>query len=255
MREHKNLSGSEIKKQYGLVVEYHNKYLKKYGVTLPKLFDKSKKFTKNALALVYLSWGYPKTRNVSKTEITQFMRRFYPNINDIQQPRHLGAQDGWWIVAGGRDNIVVTIPRGYYQLYTLEQPYPSFKKGHRVSDIKNWEELKASYGYRCATCGSREGEPHFHWPGTKTKLQKSHKNPDRPLVAGNIIPQCQKCNRADRNRWVYDDKGRVIKLAKASFVKNFDRDVRWKIYQILYREFKGINPNKQNVKENKKFNK
>ena len=175
------------------------------------------------------------------------MRQFYPETNDVQQARHLGAQKGWWIVAGGRDNIVVEIERGYYFLYTLEKPYPAFH-GHRVNDTSNWEELKSQYGYRCATCGSTEGQPNIHWPGTKTKLQKSHKNPNKPLVAGNIIPQCQKCNRADRNRWVYDDRGRVIKLAKPSFVKNFDKDVRWKIYRILFEEFKGINPYEENHK-------
>lgn len=255
MNQYKDLSKSEIKKQYSLISEYHNKYLKKCGVTLPKLYDKNRKFTKNALVLVYLSFGYPRTEKVSKTELTEFMRIFYPSVNDVQQARHLGAQQGWYILAGGRDNIVLEIKRGYYQLYTLEQPYPGFKKGHRQKETGNWKEIKANYSYRCATCGSREGEPHLHWSDTKTKLQKSHKDPNKPLVAGNIIPQCQKCNMADRDRWVYDDKGRVIKLAKPSFVKNFDNNVRWKIYQILYQEFKGINPNKQDVKNNKKFNK
>ena len=68
-------------------------------------------------------------------------------------------------------------------------------------------------------------------------------DPNKPLVAGNIIPQCQKCNRADRNRWVYDEKGRVIKLADANFVRNFDKDVREKIYRLLDKEFNGKNPN------------
>jgi hypothetical protein len=246
MKKNKTLSKNEIIKQYQLIKEYYNKYLKRYRVVLPRLYDKNKKFTKNALVLVYLSIGYPKTRKISKTEITQFIRNFYPTVNDVQQPRHLGAQDGWWIAAGGRDNIVMKIKRGYYQLYTLERPYPAFKKEHRLSDTSDWEEIKSRYSYRCATCGSKEGEPHFHWPGTKTKLQKSHKDPNKPLIAGNIIPQCQKCNRADRNRWVYDDKGRVIKLAKPSFVKNFDKEVRYKIYKILYKEFKAKNPNKKN---------
>jgi len=237
MKNHIKLTKREIKKQYNLIKDYHKKYLKKYGVILPKLYDTKKEFTKNALVLVYLSLGYPKTKIVSKTELTEFIRFFDSKVNDVQQARHLGAQDGWWIVAGGRDNIVINIKRGAYQLYTLERPYPNFKKGHRKSDTGDWKELKAQYGYRCATCGSREGEPHFHWSGTKTKLQKSHKDPNKPLVAGNIIPQCQKCNRADRNRWVYDDKGRVIKLADPSFVKNFDKEVRRKIYQILCKEF------------------
>ena len=71
-------------------------------------------------------------------------------------------------------------------------------------------------------------------------------NPNKPLVAGNIISQCQKCNRADRNRWIYDEKGRVIKLADSNFVRNFDKDVRRKIYKILHKEFnkKNSNPKK-----------
>jgi len=235
----------KIERQYGLIKEYHEKYLKKFGVKIPALKDASGNYTKNALVLVYLSFGYPKTKEITKTELTQFVRGFYPETNDVQQARHLGAQDGWWIVAGGRDNIVVKVRRGNYILYTLEKPYPSFKKGHRTTQTDDWDKIKKGYGFRCATCGSREGEPHFHWTGTKTILQKSHKDPNKPLIAGNIIPQCQKCNRADRNRWVYDDKGRVIKLADPNFVKNFDKNVRWKIYTILYGEFKGKNPDEK----------
>lgn len=242
--EKAKLTDEEITTQYKLIEEYHKKYLEKLGVKMPKLNNGDGKFTMNALVLVYLSIGYPKTRIVSKTELTSFIRNFYPEVNDVQQARHLGAQDGWWIVAGGRDNIVAKVDRGSYQLYTLEQPYPSFKKGHRIIDTDNWDEIKQQYGNRCATCGSQEGQPHLHWTATKTILQKSHKDPNKPLVKGNIIPQCQKCNRADRNRWVYDDMGRVIKLADASFVRNFDKDVREKIYRILYDEFKGVNPNK-----------
>ncbi|HNV97470.1 MAG TPA: hypothetical protein PKL13_04185 [bacterium] len=231
------LSNEQIEKQYDLISNYHDKYLKQFNVKLPKLKDANGKYTNNALVLVYLSLDYPKTKIVSKTEITQFIREYYPDVNDVQQPRHLGAQDGWWIVAGGRDNIVLEVPKGSYQLYSLQEPYPDFKKGHRISETDDWDEIKAKYGFRCATCGSQENKPHLHWSGTKTKLQKSHMDPNKPLVAGNIISQCQKCNRADRNRWVYDEKGRVIKLADAKFVKNFDKEVRYKIYKILHKEF------------------
>lgn len=237
MRDFKKLTKKEVIEQYKFIKEYHKKFLKQYGVKLPKLYTKNKNFTKNALTLVCLSTGYPKTRVITKTELTKFIRIFYPDTPDVQQARHLGAQEGWWIIAGGRDNIVVKINRGSYQLYSLERPYPDFKKGHRKENVKSWDELKARYGYRCATCGSKEGEPHFHWSGTRTKLQKSHMDPNKPLVSGNIIPQCQKCNRQDRNRWVYDSKGRVIKLADASFVRNFDKNVRHKIYKILKKEF------------------
>lgn len=241
------LSNEEVEKQYAIIADYHEKFLKQCGVSMPKLKN-GNKYTKDALVLVYLSIGYPKTRKITKTELTYFMRSFYPEVNDVQQARHLGAQDGWWIVAGGRDNIVLKVEKGAYQLYTMQEPYPDFKKGHRTSETGNWEDIKAQYGYRCATCGSQENKPNLNWSGTKTVLQMGHMDPNKPLVGGNIIPQCQKCNRADRNRWVYDEKGRVIKLADANFVRNFDKDVRWKLYKILYNEFKGQNPYEESKK-------
>ncbi len=232
-----NLTREQIIGQYALIKEYHEKFLEKAGVKLPDLYSGGSNFSKNALVLVYLSMGYPKTRLISKLELTNFVREFYPDTNDVQQARHLGAQGGWWIVAGGRDDLTLAVKKGDYKLHTLEQPYPSFKNEHRVKDTDNWEEIKIKYGHRCATCGSQEGEPHLRWTATKTRLQQGHMDPNRPLGPGNIIPQCEKCNRADRNRWVYDDKGRVIKLADPMFVKNFDPDVRSKIYEILKEEF------------------
>jgi len=237
------LNENSIEAIYKTLGEFHEKYLKQYGVKLPKLYSLHKKFTKDALVLVYLAYDYPKTRIVSKEELTRFIRSYYPNTNDVQQARHLGAQAGWWIVAGGRDNIVASLERGYYQLYTLEQPYPGFKKGHRISEIDTWEQIKEKYNFRCATCGSQENKPHLHWPATKTLLQKAHMDPNKPLIVGNIIPQCQKCNRGDRNRWVYDDKGRVIKIANPLVINACDKEVRRNIYKILYNEFNGENPN------------
>ena len=124
----------------------------------------------------------------------------------------------------------------------MEKPYPAFK-GHRIEETGEWENLKKQYGYRCVTCGSEEGKPNIHWSNTITRLQKAHKDPNKPLVAGNIIPQCEKCNRASRNNWVYDERGRVIKLANPNVIKRSDKEVRWKVYEILYEEFNGRNPN------------
>jgi len=228
---------------YFTLMQFHQKYLKQYAVKLPRLFDNNGNYTKDALVLCYLAQGYLNTKTVSKEELTKFIRYFYPDTNDVQQARHLGAQSGWWIVAGGRDNIVLNIKRGEYQRYTLEQPYPNFTKRHRIEDTDDFEQRKANYNYRCATGGSQEGKPHYHWTGTKTILQKSHKDPHKLFISENILPQCQKCNRADINRWVDDDKGRVIKLADTSFVRSVDEEVKEKIYLILYNETKGRNPN------------
>ena len=88
----KRLSDNEIKEIYEMIYEYHNKYLKQHGVKLPKLTDTKGNYTKDALVLVYLSQDYPKTKSVSKGELTQFIRQYYPDVADVQQARHLAAQ-------------------------------------------------------------------------------------------------------------------------------------------------------------------
>ena len=237
------INNISLHKSYNQIKSYHQKYLKKYGVKLPKLKNSRGDYTKDALVLIYLSQGYPKTKKLTKRELTHFIRKYYPDINDVQQARHLGAQKGWWILAGGRDNIVLALKRGEYQLYKLEEPYPGFIEERRQIKSFNWDNIKKNYYYRCATCGSKEGEPHFHWPQTKTKLQKAHKNPEQPLNKNNVIPQCQKCNRADRNRWIYNDKGKVVKLADASVLKSCSEYVQKKAYKILYEKYNGKAPN------------
>ena len=239
------LSEEEIENAYRIIVSYYNKYLKQFRVILPKLHG-AQGYTKDALTLIYLAQGYPDTRKVSKGELTEFIRGFYPKVNDVQQARHLGAQKGWFIATGGRDNRDVHLERGEYQLVTLEKPYPAFH-GHRIEEpragyVFDWEGLKAQYGYRCVTCGSEEGKLNLQYPNTVTRLQKSHKDPNKPLALGNILPQCQKCNRADRNNWVYDERGRVIKLANPIVIKRSEENVRWRVYRLLYEEFNGKNP-------------
>ncbi len=66
-------------------------------------------------------------------------------------------------------------------------------------------------------------------------------NPARPLEEGNIIPQCQICNRPDRNRWVFDKTGRVIAVAISKdgirvvkeFLKNATKEMRTEIATFL----------------------
>lgn len=86
------LNKKSIEAIYKTVQDFHEKYLEQYGVKLPKLYAKKCKFTKDALVLVYLAYDYPKTRKVSKEELTKFVRSYYPNTNDVQQARHLGAE-------------------------------------------------------------------------------------------------------------------------------------------------------------------
>ena len=231
-----NLSNHEIEETYRMLVEAHRRHLQRHGVKLPKLKNAAEGYSKDALVLVYLAFGYPGTRVITKAELTQFVRQYYPEVNDVQQARHLGAQKGWWVLAGGRDNVVESLKRGEHKLHCLELPYPGFSAQRRVGG-EGFDALKERYNFRCATCGSREGEFHFHWPGTQTKLQKAHMDPARELSPDNMIPQCQTCNRSGRGWWVYDGKGRVYAVAHADIIRRSSEAVRREIFRVLKKEF------------------
>ncbi len=241
----KKLSDQEICDIYKIISEYHQKYLKKHGVKLPNLSKKNGLFSKDVLTLVYLAQGYPNTKIVTKAELTQFIQLYYPDVIDVQQARHLAAQKGWFILSGTRnDNTSKELQSCEYKLETLEKFYPGFTAERRNENFTGdyWEDLKKFYGYRCACCGSEEGKAHRYMTNVKTKLQKGHMNPNKPLEEGNIIPQCEICNRADRNYWVYDEKGRVIQIANAKVIDNCSEKIKREIYKRLYAKYKGADP-------------
>ena len=236
------LADDEIRKTYGLLSDYHARYLEKQGVNLPELNRPDGKFTQVALTLVYLAQGYPDTKTVSKAELTEFVRAFYPQVTDVQQARHLAAQDGWYIRSGSRnDDRTLDLPPGTYQLVSLEEAYPGFSARRRTEPAGSgyWEALKESYGHRCACCGSRAGEPHLRWPETVTQLQKGHMDPARPLAPGNVIPQCEPCNQASRDFWVFDDKGRVVAVANPAVIDRSSEEIQRQVYERLSRKFVG----------------
>lgn len=50
--------------------------------------------------------------------------------------------------------------------------------------------------------------------GTRGDIgQKIEAGHYQPTESSNIIPQCQVCNRPDRDRWIYDKTGRVVAIA------------------------------------------
>lgn len=237
------MNDNEIKLQYEMIKTYYEKYLKILGVKMPNL-KSGNNYTKDALTLIFLSLNYPNTKVITKSELTRFIQRFYPDVNDVQQARHLAAQKGWFIASGTRNDNITDIKSGEYKLISLERAYPGFNAQKRIEKFTGnyWEDLKKSYDYRCATCGSKEGEPNYNWPETITKLQKGHMDPNKPLEEGNIIPQCEKCNRADRNYWIYDEKGRVVKIANPKVIDNCSIKIQKEIYARLYKKFNGEKP-------------
>ena len=205
------IDGINIEEKYSEIEKYHKENA--LSCVLPSL-KRGNVYSESALTLVYLAREYPNTLPTSKDEITKFCEKCIgKEINDLQAPRHLATQSGWCIQSG-RNNPTQDVPSGYYKLLTLEKSLPNFSKKRRENYGDNeFEEIKKSYEYRCATCGSKEGEQHKHWKHTIVKLEKGHMDPTKSLSGGNIIPQCQCCNKAMKGKFKFNESGLPTGLA------------------------------------------
>lgn len=228
----------EIRRLYDIIFREFKSNLKEYNVKMPKLYSNGK-YTLNGLVLVYL---YSKMgKIVSKQELTNYLRTMGFDINDVQQARHLAQQSGWYILSGTRGDYECKkfgIKPGEYMLKTIKEPYPSYKNLKRSENLnaKSWEELKKIYNYRCATCGSKEGEPNYLYPASNTNLHQGHKDPSKALTIDNAIPQCSFCNGASRDYFVFDNKGRVEKICDPHFVLRSDKEIKIIMLQLLIEE-------------------
>ncbi|MBE8219950.1 MAG: hypothetical protein HAW65_01395 [Alphaproteobacteria bacterium] len=207
-----NLTKKEIPALYKEIVALYDKHLKKHKITLPQL-KRGSDFSKDAIVLCALYKYIGKA--ITKTELTKIVRKFHPDTYDVQQARHLARQRGFYIESGTRNNDPTKLKHGEYRLKTLKKPDPSFSgiAGHRsAKGGKTFTEIKRNYNNRCATCGSEEGQTHLKVPDKTTKLQEGHMDPNKPLDESNTIPQCDECNRAYRDWFVFDGTGRVIDI-------------------------------------------
>ncbi|HPT16765.1 MAG TPA: hypothetical protein PK388_05740 [Kiritimatiellia bacterium] len=234
------LSDAQIEQTYDMLADHHARRLEAQGVKLPQLRRADGRYTQAALTLVRLAQGYPDAEPVTKTELTAFIRQYHPQANDVQQARHLAAQQGWYIVSGTRnDDGAADVPAGAYKLVSLENAYPGFRQDRRTDALgsDDWEQLKALYDHRCACCGSREGEPNLRWPETMTRLQKGHMDPAKPIEPGNVIPQCDACNEAARDFWIFDSRGRVVGIASPTVVERCPEELQRRIYERLEKKY------------------
>lgn len=228
---HVYMSPEEIEKWWVILEEEYNTHLKQYKVALPK------KGTAAALWLVFLKKHEGKL--VHKDTISAFVSSVNPESGKDQQVRHLGSKQGWYVLNKGdkipKENRI--IQSGYHMLVTTESPKPSFifkalKRAGRIS-AQNFDQLKATYDNRCATCGSQEGKPHFLDPNKRTELQQGHMNPHAKLTLENSIPQCQLCNQVYQDDYVFDIKGRVVAVASSKPVLRADKNVKEQIKKDL----------------------
>ena len=225
--ETKSLSPRDLVHYFEIVKQHHQKYLAVAGVRLPNLGPQSKP-TKDAIVLATLC-KYIRVP-VSKLELTAVVRTYYPETSDVQQARHLSRQKGFFIISGQRGDgeyfAGVKVPSGAYCLVSLEEPYPQFDgiSGPRSArGGADFQELKQKFDYRCATCGSKEGEPSFLNRAKTTVLQEGHMDPTKPLELENMIPQCDECNRAYKDKFIFDGNGRTsdINIGSAFWRKRY----------------------------------
>ena len=230
-QEAKALTEKLAAKAWKKIKDDHAKYLADKKVHLPK----PQSLKAHQLTILGAFVGRP----IHKDIITQFVQIKNQSASGDQQVRHL-KRNGWWVL--GKDDQTPDgdqIPSRHHLLFDTSKPHPDFltTRGKRQNmNTKDFEEIKRNYQNRCATCGSKENEPHLQQSTEITKLQKGHMDPHKPLDVDNIIPQCQICNRAYLNDFVFDDRGRAHAVASTRPVIRASQKVKEKVQQALEKE-------------------
>ncbi len=217
----------DLQKSWEDLCNIHAQHLEKHGVKLPKVKRYNEKAKSIWLAVLY----YYKGENVHKSFISQICQRDNPNLGPDQQVRHL-KRDGWYL----------TGEQGNHQLDpykpSLEWETDKKRRDGRLN-AKYFDDIKETYENRCATCGTKEGEPSHRYGEDEVKLQRGYIDPDEsPTDINNIIPQCQYCNRAYRRDYVFDEKGRVSAIADVRPVRKASEAVQRKVFEWLKKQIR-----------------
>ena len=175
-------------------------------------------------------------RKIMKSaDLLAFVRAHGCCKDTMPQPRHFGMQYGIYFLVNGSYHPIRrrTLGPGEYCLYSIARPHPSFvppppetrKKvkallppqpccdaieRRRTIEPREFEKLKVKFESRCGVCGSPEGSKNFKNRTLVTRLEMGHCDPRRPLTSPrNCIPMCQYCNRAYKDKFVFDCRGVV----------------------------------------------
>ena len=213
----------ELRQAYDDAARIHSEHLAQHGVMLP---------TPDSYKAIWLAMLHHYAPNpVHKDQISDAVRREYPNAGRDQQVRHL-KRDGWNITGKG----------GNHRLEDPYRPDQGFvnERNRRQARLNadDFEALIVAFGNRCATCGARAGEPDPRYGSDRVALQQGHQDPDKPSDdVANMIPQCQFCNRAYRRDFVFDNRGRAIAVADIGPVRRASRAVQRKVWEYLNQQF------------------
>lgn len=231
------LTSQEIQNDYQQIKKLHQKYLSSYGIILPT------EGTNAAYQLIYLFHFLG--RSIHKDAISSFVLSQNPNASGDQQVRHLGAQKGYCVIYNGASYEGHKVKRGYYCLFTLEKPNPTWEDRQDARAIaittSDFDILKKNYRNCCATCGAKEGTLH-PYSGQIVQLQKGHCNPNLPLESGNIIPQCQYCNQnIYKDDFIFTLEGRPQSINNPRYILKSTDAVQLEMYKLLKVKFGGKN--------------
>ncbi len=219
-------TAQELEQAWVEVCDIHKQYLHQHGVRLPG------RGTYQWVWLAMLWIRRDSHQGVHKDAISDAVRMLYPNAGRDQQVRHL-KRSGWSLTGDG----------GWHKLdpYHPSPEWASEQARHRGRlNAQTFSDLKATYGSKCLTCGAYEGRPDVRYTGDLIELQQGHRDPEKPADdIDNIIPQCQFCNRAYRDDFTFDEKGRVHSIASIGPVARASERVKQAVREYLGRERDG----------------
>jgi hypothetical protein len=205
--------------RYKLVKHSYDKIAKRLkqrcgkNVRVPNLLNRSMtSYTIQGLSLVFFAENLGKV--MKKIELLNFLKRHGCKTSD-PQPRHLGMQFGLdFLIMGSKHPRSKRILRaGEYCLKSLSNAHPcNYSMVHRYHGQMTqvmFNKLRHKYDYRCACCGSMEGEPNYKNKCVLTVLEKGHMDPRKVLSTRNCIPICSVCNKVYKNRYIFNTRGFV----------------------------------------------
>ena len=176
----------------------------------------SNRYTIQGLMLTFFAVNMGKV--VDKVDLVRFLAKMRVSTTD-PQPRHLGMQRGFDFLNAGCWHPVLEkkLKPGQYCLLSLKNTKRVHVE-HREIDVTDAEftRMKKRYGGRCASCGSREDEPHFKNSSMVTRIERGHMDPRKRLTLANCIPMCSMCNGVYKNDLVFNKNGFVRSFLKKS---------------------------------------
>lgn len=214
------ITNRDLENAYKKAADIHKNHLVGEDVKLPE-WGKQKAY--QLAILIHVSPDY-----IHKDKISDVVRKKLPSAARDQQVRHL-KRDGWNLES---DN------KGQHRIVEPYRAHPDYVRQKVKSQNQllagDFDAIKKAFSFKCATCGAKEGEPDPRYAGDgAVKLQKGHRDPDKPLKKDNVIPQCQFCNRAYKDDFTFDKKGRVRSVASPKPVLRASKAVRKKIAAAL----------------------